>query len=233
MKETTLALLHTTPLTVPLFKELCAELLPGVRTINLLDDSLLPDINAALARGESSAPAAVRERLALYLEAASRAGADALMCCCSSIGEIVMELASTAPLPVWRIDEAMAAQAVAAAGPGGRIGVLATLRSTLEPTSALLRRKAGSAATIQSMVAAGAFEALQAGRPEEHDALVTAALQSLLSSCNVVVLAQASMARLLGSLQNPPPIPILTSPRLGVQMVHERLQALSCQPSTR
>lgn len=207
----TLALLHTTPVTVPAMKELAAKQLPGVRVINLLDDSLLQDVIAA-----GGMTPAVEARMKAYVDQAKVAGAEALMCCCSSVGEAAERIRTTAGIPVLRIDEPMAEEAVRT---GRRIGVIATVKTTLEPTANLIRRKAAEAgvdATVEPVLVQGAFEALSAGRGEEHDKLVLAALDSLLERSDVVVLAQASMARLLGSLTKPPSVPILTSPATGL-----------------
>lgn len=208
----TLALLHTTPVTVPVMKELAAKEMPNVRVVNLLDDSLLADVMAA---GGVTEP--VERRMKAYLEQAMVAGADALMCCCSSVGEVAERLAETSPIPVLRIDAPMAEEAV---NNGPRIGVIATVQTTLEPTASLIRRKAeemGKEVEVEPLLVKGAFAALQAGRGEEHDLLVRTALEGLLTRSDVVVLAQASMARLLGSLSEPPRVPILTSPVSGIK----------------
>ena len=68
-------------------------------------------------------------------------------------------------------------------------------------TANLIRRQArdaGRAVEVEAILVEGAFAALQAGRAAEHDERVLAALEDLLRRSDVVVLAQASMARLLG-----------------------------------
>lgn len=213
----TLALLHTTPVTVTSLKELAAKELPGVRVINLLDDSLLADVMAAGGMTE-----AVEARMKSYVDQVAVAGATAVMWCCSSVGEAVERIAETAPIPVCRIDAPMAEEAVRT---GNRIGVIATVRTTLEPTANLIRRKGkeqGKEVQVEAVHVKGAFEALQSGRPEEHDQLVIAALTGLLDRSDVVVLAQASMARLIGSLAQPPRVPILTSPVSGIKAAGEK-----------
>ena len=207
----TLALLHTTPVTVAAMKELAAAHLPGVRVINLLDDSLLQDVIAA-----GGVTPEVEARMRAYVAQAAVAGAEAVLCCCSSVGEAAERARESSPVPVLRIDEPMAGAAVRT---GERIGVIATVRTTLEPTVNLIRRKAAQqrkAVSVEAVLVEGAFAALQAGRTEEHDQKVTSALQALLGRSDVVVLAQASMARLLGSLSEPPRVPVLTSPVPGL-----------------
>lgn len=214
----TLALIHTTPVTVQSLKELALKELPGVRVVNILDDSLLADVMAAGGMTE-----AVEARMKAYVDQAVVAGAGAVMWCCSSVGEAVERIAASTPIPVLRIDEPMAR---VAATKGTRIGVIATVKTTLEPTANLIRRKAreaGREVEVEPVLVQGAFAALQAGNTEEHDHLVVAALTGLLDRSEVVVLAQASMARLLGALAEPPRIPVLTSPVLGIQAAGEKL----------
>lgn len=89
----TLALLHTTAVTVPMFRELAAEPLSGARAADLLDDSLLADVVAA-----GHVTAAVQARLRACIEQAAVLGASAILSCCSSIGEAMEGLAPSARL---------------------------------------------------------------------------------------------------------------------------------------
>lgn len=216
----TLALLHTTPVTIPAMKELTEKHLPGVRVINLLDDSLLQDVIAA-----GGVTPAVEGRIRAYIDQAVAAGADLLLCCCSSVGEVLEAARERVPIPLLRIDEPMAEEA---ARTGSRIGVIATVGTTLEPTARLIRRKAvelGKRVSVETVLVEGAFEALAAGKGEEHDRLVLAALEGLIDRSDVVVLAQGSMARLLASLATPPRVPVLTSPVSGLRAAGALLQA--------
>ena len=125
-----------------------------------------------------------------------------------------------------RIDEPMADEAVRL---GTRIGVVATLATTLEPTAELVARRAreaGKDVEVVSRVCDGAFDALAAGDRDRHDELVREGLRELIADVDVVVLAQASMARVVETLpETERTVPILASPRLGMQRVAELLQA--------
>ena len=124
-------------------------------------------------------------------------------------------------LPKFRpekvLDQPMADQAVAA---GKRIGVIATLGTTLEPTADLILRRAQSAGKqieLTSKLCAGAFDALMNGDAAKHDAIVAAALKELSQHVDVVVLAQASMARVVETLAAADKqVPILASPGIAV-----------------
>jgi Asp/Glu/hydantoin racemase len=143
---------------------------------------------------------------------------------CSSIGPGVEIAQSLFDRPVIRVDEAMAALAVEQ---GKRIGVIATLSTTLAPTAALVRRKAreaGKEVEIVECLCEGAFEAVMAGDAATHDRIVGNALTERLRDVDVIVLAQASMARVLDSLPSGAvKAPALASPELGVKYTREIL----------
>jgi Asp/Glu/hydantoin racemase len=114
---------------------------------------------------------------------------------------------------------------------GRRVGVIATLATTLEPTAALVERRAqvaGRNVVVDSRVCHGAFEALQAGDRDRHDELVREGLRALVANVDVIVLAQASMARVVDSLpEDERTVPILSSPRLGVTRAAELLRSMA------
>ena len=119
--------------------------------------------------------------------------------------------------PVVRVDEPMAEEAVRM---GRRIGVAATLRTTLEPTMALLQAKAADAGRdvdLVESVCEDAFAAVLCGDTNKHDRLLSESLSALRNSVDVVVLAQASMARVVASLPAHGGAPILSSPELAVR----------------
>jgi hypothetical protein len=93
----------------------------------------------------------------------------------------------------------------------------------------LIERKATAArkkVSVISKLCEGAFDALLAGDTTKHDALVRAGLQELIPQVDVVVLAQASMARIVETLPEADRLlPILSSPRLAIQRLAETLAA--------
>lgn len=207
-----LGLIHTSATLVPVFADLCKELLPGVETFNIADDSLIKEV---IATGRLTA--SVSHRVAGHVFAAQEAGADQVLVTCSSIGEAIERAAALVDVPVLRVDQPMADEAVRI---GGKIGVAATLPTTLAPTTDLIRRRAAAAGvspTVVSRLCEGAFDCLMSGDSGKHDAMVAEALLDLASQCDVVVLAQASMARVVSQLGDAAPkTPILSSPRLAV-----------------
>jgi Asp/Glu/hydantoin racemase len=207
-----LGLVHTSAALIPVFARLCEAKLPGVEVFNIVDDSLVPGIMAA-----GRLTSAISQRVAKYLKTAEEAGAQHILVTCSSIGPAVEAAAPSIGVPVLRVDQPMADEAVNA---GQRIGIVATLRTTLNPTADLLQRRArhaGKQIQLTSWLCDGAFDALVGGDVARHDATVAAALKELSQQVDVVVLAQASMARVVDTrTASDSRVPILTSPALAV-----------------
>jgi Asp/Glu/hydantoin racemase len=212
MPERKLGLLHTSATLVPIFEQLCKAKLPGVSVFNIVDDSLIKDV---IAHGQLRPPTA--RRVVQHVAAAEDAGADYVLVTCSSIGAAVEAAAGFASVPVLRVDQPMADHAIATAR---RIGVIATLPTTLQPTADLLRRRAataGKSIDLSTRLCDGAFDALMSGDPETHDALVAKALLEMSTDVDTIVLAQASMARVVAGLsESDRRVPILASPPLAI-----------------
>jgi len=208
----TLFLIHTGRGVIEAFDDLCRELLPGVRVFHMLDESLIKNTIAA-----GKLETTTIRRIVGYIQSGREGGADAVLLTCSSVGAAVEVARLLYDFPVLRVDEPMAEEAV---GMGKRIGVLATLRTTLEPTTNLIKataRRLGREPAVIPALCEGAYEAVTAGDTVRHDRLLSASMAALLPEVDVLVLAQASMARVVAQLpKSAITAPILTSPRSGV-----------------
>lgn len=215
MSQKTLGLIHTSATLVPVFQQLCNQYLPNVKVFNIVDDSLIKNV---ITCGELTSTTA--RRVVNYVGSAEVAGADFIMVTCSSIGAAVETAASLTNVPVLRVDQPMADQAVAT---GKKIGVVATLPTTLGPTTDLVKRRAavaGKTVEVEAVLCEGAFDALMSGDAATHDAAVSKALRELSSKVDVIVLAQASMARVADALSpEEKKVPILASPGIAVQHI--------------
>jgi Asp/Glu/hydantoin racemase len=219
MSQKTLGLVHTSATLVPVFAELCSKYLPGIKVFNIVDDSLIKN---TIACGELTA--STSKRVVNYAASAEEAGADYILFTCSSIGPAVETAATLTGVPVLRVDQPMADKAVQT---GKRIGVIATLSTTLEPTSDLVRRRAvaaGREVELKSVLCEGAFDALMSGDAAIHDKKVGDALKQLMSEVDVIVLAQASMARVVDALSDAEKkVPVLASPPIAMEYLKELL----------
>ena len=212
-------MVHTVAKLVPVFEELADEVMPGTEVIHLVDEGLLKDIVA----GGELTPDRV-SRLASLASFAEASGAEAVMLTCSTVGPGVDTAKENVKVPFLKVDEAMADRAVEL---GLSIGVIATLHTTLTPTSDLVRDRAsvqGREVQVETVLCDGAFEALGAGDMDTHDRIVIENLKELMGRVDVVVLAQASMARVADLIPDEEKIvPILSSPRLGVERLRSVL----------
>lgn len=215
MKTKTLGFVHTSATLVPVFQQLSERFLKDVNTFNIVDDSLIKDV---IKKGKLMPNTA--SRVVHLIQAAESAGADVILVTCSSIGVAIDTAATLTSIPVIRVDQAMADEAVKT---GTNIGVIATLQTTLEPTSNLVERRAriaGKNVVISSRLCEGAFNALMAGDAAKHDEMVSKALKELMKDVDVIILAQASMARVVESLRaQEKNIPILSSPEIAVKRI--------------
>lgn len=209
----TLAYIHTVPSLVPLFDELSKELLPEEAEVFHIADEVL--LKVVISQGGLSP--FIYRRVAEHVAAAEVAGASVVQLTCSSISPCVEVVRWLASVPVLKVDEPMVDEAIAM---GRRIGIVATAATTLGPTADLVRTRAtvaGKDVQIESVLCHGAYEALLAGEMGTHDRIVRDCLQGLLLRSDVVILAQASMARVVAGISaHEQKVPILTSPRSAV-----------------
>ena len=211
------AILHTTPVTIGSLKILTDEIMPEFEVINILDDSLLIDVMKNGGPNEE-----IDFRINNYITCAEKAGCRIFMSACSSIGESVEKYKSIASIPIIRIDEPMAEMAVKS---GHIIGVIATVETTLNPTINIINKKARELnrdITIVRCLKDNAYKELIKGNAKTHDEIVLESIQELISTCDVIVLAQASMARVLINITQGE-VPILTSPTMGIKRLKEIL----------
>jgi Asp/Glu/hydantoin racemase len=217
---TRIALIHTVTSLTPVFKDLFSELIPEADIYHVVDESLLQNTIR-----EGSLSALTSRRVVDYIVSAELAGAEIVLVTCSSIGPAVDIGELVSSIPVLRVDRPMADYAV---NLGRRIGVAATLNTTLQPTTALIQERAEHAnkdIVLTSKLCEGAFEAVIAGDTLKHDEIVSQSLRELIEQVDVIVLAQASMARVVGELpEDEVRIPVLSSPRLAVEYLAKMVQ---------
>ena len=201
-----LALLHTSPVHVPVFDALRDQDHPGLEARHLVAEDLLE-------RARVHGPATVADDVRARVREAVDKGARAVLCTCSTIGGVAEAAAAGAGVPVLRVDRPMAAAAVAA---GTRVVVLAALESTLRPTVTLVEeeaRRAGRPVEVRTVLVEGAWARFEAGDPAGYARRVADAADAV-TGADAIVLAQASMApaERLTTIS----VPVLSSPRPGL-----------------
>jgi Asp/Glu/hydantoin racemase len=214
-----IAFIHTVAVLVDRFRPRFQAELPQQRCFHMLDESVLQDL---LRDGPTPA---ITRRIVTLATLAADAGADLIVFTCSSTSAAIDAARKLVAVPIVKIDDAMYAEA---ARSDGRVGLLCTTRSTLEPSRLLLAEHVAASGTrvdAERVLVDGAFDALSAGRREEHDALVTASALALAQRADRLILAQASLAHLAEALAEATGKPVFASPEWMVRDVVARVAA--------
>jgi Asp/Glu/hydantoin racemase len=199
-----IALVHALKHSIVPIEASFAQLWPEAKLMNLLDDSLSAD----LARDGKLTDAMTERFLSIGRYAAST-GTDGILFTCSAFGPCIEAVAGErAPMPVLKPNEAMIEEAVKA---GPKVGLL----SSFPPTLASMPREFPASVQLMPKLAEGAMAALDRGDRAEHDRLVVEASKEL-RGCDVIALAQYSMAPAAEKVAQATGRPVLTTPDSAV-----------------
>ncbi|HEY4269120.1 MAG TPA: aspartate/glutamate racemase family protein [Galbitalea sp.] len=212
-----LTVIYATPVAVAPTRT-ALEVVPELEVVDVLDEGLL---RVVLDEGRIT-PLAVG-RMISHLLQAQAIGSDAVLVTCNIYSNVIADVTSAfAGMPVLAIDSPMVEDAVATAS---RVGIVATglsgLRSQLEMFTDEIERTQREVELVPRLCE-GAFDALVRGDAATHDRLVQEAIDEMSQDLDVVVLAQASMARVLDGRAEGP-VPVLSSPRIAMPRLRELL----------
>lgn len=210
----------TTPELIELIeREVKQQLGDAVELYSLQDPSILAEVRQA---GYVTAAPAAR-LISMYMQAV-QAGCDAMLNLCSSVGEVadsVQDVAKYIGVPIVRVDEEMCREAVRT---GARIGVMATLETTLEPTKGTIRRVArecGKAVELVDCLVDGAFGLDQ----DQFRARMAEMAATIADRVDVIVFAQGSMAYCEEYIAEKFGKTVVSSPRFGAAELKKALIA--------
>jgi hypothetical protein len=198
----TIACLHTAAGNLAVFDAACP---PGAKLTHTLREDLLKDAEAA-----GGLTPEIAARTARALEALATPGVDAVLLTCSTVGPGAAE--ARAPIPVLRVDAALADTATKG---GGKVVVLCAVETTVEPTRAIFAEAAARhGATLDVRLVPGAWAAFRAGDPARYHAIVAEAADAAFAEgAQEVALAQASMSGAVALAKGRKP---LASPPVGL-----------------
>jgi len=206
-----IALIHALRHSPPPIEAAFARGWPEPVLMNLLDDSLSAD----LARDGALTPR-MTERFLTLSRYAAGTGADGILFTCSAFGPCIEAVArELAPMPVLKPNEAMIEEACAA---GRRIGLLATFQPTLDS----MPPEFPAGVTVVPKLIEGGLAALDRGDLAEHDRLAAEAAKEL-RDCDVIALAQFSLARAAPLVAAATGKPVFTTPDSAVRKLKRLL----------
>ena len=208
----------TTPELIELVEKEVGDVLPRETEVaSYQDPSILAEVRDA---GYVTAPPAAR-LVGMYMTAVSE-GADAILNLCSSVGEVAdaaQDIARYTGIPIVRVDEEMCREAVRQ---GKRIGVMATLPTTLNPTKNTILRVAREMNRQVELV-----DALVDGGfgldPEQVKALMSEYAGTIADKVDVILFAQGSMAYCEEYIHEKYGKVVLSSPRFGAAALKDAL----------
>lgn len=190
----------------------------AVDMLSLHDGTIIGDVGKA---GYVTAKPAAR-LVGMYMKAVEE-DCDAILNLCSSVGEVAdaaQDMAKYLGVPIVRVDEEMCREAVRR---GGRIGVMATLPTTLIPTKNTINRVAremGRHVETVDCLVEGAFGLDQ----EQFRTRLTESAKKIADKVDLFVLAQGSMAYAEPHLEAVFGKPFLGSPRFGAKELKKALE---------
>lgn len=215
-----IVLLHATPVAMEPVQDSMKRLWPEAEAINLLDDGLTID----RAKGGAELSQSLIERFVdLGYYAMNSIKADGILITCSAFGPAIDRLVKELAIPVVKPNEAMFQQAIAA---GGRIGMLATFQpsvSTMTREFEDFVKASGSSASLTTVVASGAIDALRLGDADTHNRLVADRAEDL-ADLNAIMLAHFSTSRARKAVQEKLSIPVLSAPDAAVQRIRSLVE---------
>lgn len=213
----TIAVIHATRVAMAPVEETFGRLWPEAETFNLLDESLIRELEKTqkLTQG-------MFDRIAHLAHTGKEGGADAILYSCSAFGAPIEAVQASLHLPVLKPNEAMIEEAL-------EIGGTIRLTATFEPSIPSMVKefeemaeKMGKSVEIDRCHVPGALEALRAGDPERHNELIALTVAER-PPCDVVALAQFSMAEALPKVAQRVDATVLSCPDSAVRKLQKSL----------
>ena len=216
-----IALIHATALALAPIAAAFDRHWPQARRMNLLDDSL--SVDRAEAGGLTPSMARRFIDLAGY---AKNTGCNAILFTCSAFGPAIELAREAVGLPTLKPNEAMFEDALARCAAGGaRLGLVATFDASIASMSAelqLMASERGQRIELRTSFVPQAMQDLAEGRAGQHHRKVADAARQL-AGCDVVMLAQFSMADALPLVQEQLACPVLSSPDCAVLALKKKV----------
>ena len=214
-------MIHATALAVEPIRSAFARHWAQARCMNLLDDSLSVDLAES-----GKLTAAMIERFIDLATYSKRAGCQCILFTCSAFGPAIEAAGAAVAMPTLKPNEAMFDDALVPTEKDTvTLGLMATFESSIPSMSAELQAMAaaqGRNITLKTVFVPEAMQDLAQGRADlHHEKIARAALA--LNDCDVVMLAQFSMAAALPVVQAAIPCRVLSSPDCAVLALQKRM----------
>ena len=214
-----LGIIHAALISTGAAQRFAAEVLPEVEVVHWVDDTI-QNTNFACAPG--TIPPGNYAKFTQAALAQQEYGVDLILLACSTFNRAVELARPMIRTPMLQIDRPMMDLAVRH---GTRLGLLATVPTTVPASERLLRlaaADAGKTVEIKTRLCSDAFAALKAGQTEKHNDMLLAEIDRLSGEVDAIVLAQLSMSALEPRLTSTK-VPVYNSGRTAFTHIREFL----------
>ena len=222
LSKRSLGIIHAALISSKAVQPFLDELLPGVTIVHQVDDTIQ---NSNFLCEPGVIPKANFYKFATYAHNLEESGVDLIMLACSTFNRAVEVARPMINTPMLQIDRPMMDLAVTQ---GKRIGLLATVPTTVPASERLLRlaaSEAGRTVEVTTILCSEAFAAIKQGNVARHNELLLEQIDRLSGSVDAIVLAQVSMSALEPMLKKTR-VPVYNSGRTGFTRAREILEAL-------
>jgi len=222
LKGRKLGVIHAALISTGAVQRYAAEVIPDVEVVHFVDDTI-QCTNFACEPGTIP-----RKNFAKFVQAAlsqEEYGVDLILLACSTFNRAVEVARPMIGTPLLQIDRPMMDLAVRA---GRRVGLLATVPTTVPASERLLRlaaQEAGKECDVTVRLCGEAFQVLKAGNTAKHNEMLLAEIDQLSSKVDAIVLAQVSMTALEPHLTRTK-VPVYNSGRTAFNRIREMLEAM-------
>ncbi len=222
LSASTLGIIHSVAFTVQTVQRYIHEVIPEVSVMHVADDTIQRE---NLRAGPGTIPKSNFFKFVTYARFLEEAGVNLIMLACSTFNQAVEFARPMINTPLLQIDRPMMDLAVRN---GTRVGLIATLATTVPSSERLLRQAAADAGKdvqIKTILCSEAFRVLQAGDADKHNAMLLQEIEQLSKAVDAIVLAQVSMSVLESHLKTTR-VPVYNSGRTGFTKAREMLESL-------
>ena len=217
----TLGVIHAVNLTIRAMQPFIDKYIPDIEVVHLCDDTIQRD---KIRAGVGVIPKVNYFKFAQYAHNLEEAGVGVILLACSTFNYAAELARPMINVPIMQIDRPMMEEAVRQ---GPRVGLLATLATTVPSSERLLRIIAAEQkrdVQITTVLRPEAFEAIQKGDAATHNRILLEEIEKLSGGVDTIAMAQLSMSALephLGKTR----VPVYNSGATGFARIRQMLNA--------
>ncbi len=217
--QKTLGIIHAVNLTIRAMQPFLEKYVPDIDVMHLCDDTIQRDNIRA---GVGVIPKTNYFKFAQYAHNLQEAGADMILLACSTFNYAAELARAMIDIPIMQIDRPMMELAVCQ---GRRVGLLATLSTTVPSSERLLRIVAAEQkkeVEVITVLREEAFRAIQKGDTDTHNRILLEEIDKLSGKVDCIVMAQLSMSALAPQLTKTR-VPVYDSGTTGFSRIRQML----------